>query len=554
LHGLSVALIERGDFAGATSSRSSKLIHGGLRYLPQGQLGLVRAALAERERLRCLTAPHLVKPLRFVFPLYRGRGPGRLALGAGLWLYDLLARTPRTERHRRFGRAATLAAEPMLRAEGLAGSACYYDAEGDDARITLENVLDAAWHGAAIANYVALEGFTRAGGRIAVAGVRDRLGGAGFELRARLFVNAAGPWLDDVRRLDDPGVAPSIRLTKGVHLIFERARLPLREALVLSDGAGRIVFVIPYGPVVLVGTTDTDFAGERERVAADDADVAYLLGVVSQSLRCAELSAADIAASFAGLRALNSAGEGRAPSSVSREEVIIESASGLISIAGGKLTTHREIAERIVNRVGVVLGRGGGRCPTLDTPLPGARPPDEDFAGAVDGRVDAEVGGAGGADALGALPEELREAMAARYGTRAAIAARLALGSPELAAPLAAGCAVAAAEVIYAVRYEMAVSLADFIVRRTALSWRHPRCARAAAAAAARLMAAELGWDRAREQAELAACGAPSTDAPGAASPGAGLRDADSPRAGAPGADVSKAETPAAFGPRRGAA
>ncbi|HVA83895.1 MAG TPA: glycerol-3-phosphate dehydrogenase/oxidase [Candidatus Binataceae bacterium] len=492
MRGLGVALIERGDFAGATSSRSSKLIHGGLRYLPQGELRLVRTALAERERLRRLTAPHLVKPLRFLFPLYRGRGPSRIALGAGLWLYDLFARTPRAERHRRVSRAETLAAEPMLNPEALAGGAFYNDAGGDDARLTIENALDAACHGGAIANYVEFERFSHAEGRIATAEVRDRLGGARFELRARLFVNAAGPWIDDVRRLDDPGVAPSVRLTKGVHLMIGRERLPVREALVLGDAHGRIVFVIPHGEEVLVGTTDTDFDGDRERVAAGPEDLDYLLGVVLQSLPGAALTAADVTASFAGLRALAVGGRS-APSSVSREEVIVESRSGLISIAGGKLTTHREIAERIVDRAASILGRGAGRSPTLDTPLPGARP------------VELEDSG-GAARTLAALPTDLREAMTARYGTRAIVAANLARQSPALAQALVAGCPVAAAEVLYAMRYEMAVSLADFIRRRTALSWRHPRCAGAAAEAAARLMARELGWDRAREQAELKAC------------------------------------------------
>jgi glycerol-3-phosphate dehydrogenase len=497
MRGLGVALIERGDFAGATSSRSSKLIHGGLRYLPQGELRLVRTALTERERLRRVTAPHLVKALRFLFPLYRGRGPGRIALGAGLWLYDLLARTPRAERHRRIDRAHALSAEPMLDPVGLAGGAFYYDAGGDDARLTIENALDAAAHGAAIANYVELERFSHAGGRVAAAGVRDRLGGERFELRARLFVNAAGAWADDVRRLDDPAAAPSVRLTKGVHLVIGRERLPVREALVLGDAHGRIVFVIPHGEVVLVGTTDTDFEGDRERVAAEPEDLEYLLGVVSQSLPRAGLGAADVAASFAGLRALAAADGGRAPSSVSREEVIAESGSGLITIAGGKLTTHREIAGRIVDRAASILGRGAGRSPTLDTPLPGARPVEiEDQSGAV--------------QVLASLPADLREAMAARYGTRAIVAASLMRQAPELARPLAAGCPVAAAEVIYAVRYEMAASVADFVWRRTALSWRHPRCAGAAAAAAARLMAAELGWDRPREQSELRAC-APAT-------------------------------------------
>lgn len=493
MRGLSVALIERGDFAGATSSRSSKLIHGGLRYLPQGELKLVRTALAERERLRRLTAPHLVKPLRFFFPLYRGRGPGRIALGAGLWLYDLFARTPSAERHRTVNRAGALAAEPMLNPQALVGGAFYYDAGGDDARLTIENVLDAAYHGGAIANYVELERFARAEGRIVAAEVRDRLGATRLELRARVFVNAAGPWIDDVRRLDDPAAPPSVRLTKGVHLVIDRERLPVREAMVLGDAHGRIVFVIPHGEVVLVGTTDTDFSGDRERVAAERSDVAYLLDVVWQSLPEAKLADDDVAASFAGLRALATARNGRAPSAVSREEVIVESASGLISVAGGKLTTHREIAERIVDRAASILGRGTEHSPTLDTPLPGARPTKIENAAAA-------------THVLAGLPADLHEAMAARYGTRAIVAANLAIGSPELGHPLVPGCAVAAFEVIYAMRYEMAASVADFIHRRTGLSWRHPRYAGAAAVAAARLMAGELGWDRAREQAELKVC------------------------------------------------
>ena len=493
MRGLSVALIDRGDFAGATSSRSSKLIHGGLRYLAQGQLGLVRKALAERERLCRLTAPHLVKPQRFLFPLYRGRGPGRITLGVGLWFYDLFARTPRAERHRALNRTAALAAEPMLESRKLLGGAFYYDAGGDDARITLENLLDASYHGAAIANYVELERLMRAHGRTAAAEVRDRLGVTRFELRARLFVNAAGPWVDDVRRLDDPDVARSVRLTKGVHLVVGRERLPVREALVLSDAHGRIVFVIPHGGVVLVGTTDTDFDGDRERVAAEPNDVAYLLHVVSQSLSGAKLTVPDVLTSFAGLRALAAGGDGRAPSVVSREEVIIESRFGLISVAGGKLTTHREIAERIVDRAASILGRGAGRSPTLDTPLPGAR------------RVEIEKTGVA-AEALAMLPADLRAALAGRYGTRAVIPASLARESAELSRPLVAGCPVLAAEVIYAVRYEMATSVADFIQRRTALSWRHPRFVDAAARRVARLMAVELGWDRAREQAELEEC------------------------------------------------
>lgn len=484
LRGLKVALVDKGDFAGATSSRSSKLIHGGVRYLPQGQIHLVYTALRERERLRRRTAPHLVRPIRFLMPLYRGRGYGRFMLGAGLLLYDLFALTPRPEWHRTLDAAGALALEPTINREGLRGAALYYDAWADDARLTLENVMDAAYHGAAAANYVALEGFSREAGRLSAATLRDRLGGESLTLSAARFVNAAGPWVDDVRRLDDPAAPLSVRLTKGVHIVIARDRLPVREPLVLSDSNRRIIFVMPHERYVLVGTTDTDFDGDRDRPSAAPEDIAYLLGLLRQSLPAVELDQSAVAYGFAGLRALL-IGEGRAsPSAVSREETVIESRSGLLSVAGGKLTTHREIAQNIVDRLAAELGCRAMRCPTLDTPLPGARP-------------------AAAADSLADLAPALRELLMARYGSRAHMVAKLVRERPELGEYLAPGCPAAAAEVVHAVREEMARSLSDFLVRRTALVWRSPREAEAAAPAAARLMARELGWDSARERAEL---------------------------------------------------
>lgn len=491
MRGLKVALLDKGDFAGATSSRSSKLIHGGFRYLPQGHLRLVYTALRERERLRRFTAPHLVRPIRFLMPLYRGRGYGRFTVGAGLALYDLFARTSAAEHHRMLGPASVQAAEPMLSTAGLRGGAVYYDAHGDDARLTLENALDAAFHGAAVANYIALDSFTKSRGRIRAAAVRDLIGGRdGFELRARLFVNATGPWTDTVRRVDEPGAGRTVRLTKGVHLVIARGSIPVREALVLSDGEGRIVFVIPHGSYLLVGTTDTDFTGDPANVRANPADVAYLLGVLRESLRDASVGEGQVNATFAGLRALALRNGASAPSSIGREEIIVESPSGLLSVAGGKLTTHRWIAAKIVERVMVELGRPSGFCPTLDTPLPGARP----LLGGKDG------------DALGAMAPATREMLKARYGTRAGMVAQVAAdGDAALAAPLGPGCPAIGAEVIHAVRAEMACSLADFMVRRVAVSWRAPIEAERTAPAAARLMAAELGWDPAREKAEVAA-------------------------------------------------
>ena len=493
MRGLKVALVERGDFAGATSSRSSKLIHGGFRYLPQGQLRLVYTALRERERLRHVTAPHLVHPIRFLFPVYRGRGFNRFTMAAGLTLYDLFARIPWAEWHSNLPAIEVREMEPALSRESLTGGALYYDAWADDARVTFENVLDADLHGAAVANYLSVEGLVKSGGKIAAAGVRDLIGGGTCELRAKHFLNASGPWVDAIRRLDDSSSSPCVRLTKGAHLVFARTVLPVRESLVLADEGGRIVFVMPHDRYVLVGTTDTDYAGEPENVATEIADVAYLLGVLAESLPGIKLTGADVASSFAGLRALVTAGaSGGSPSSVTREEVILKSASGLITVAGGKLTTHREIAQKLVDLVMRELGRPRGTCPTLATPFPGARTTRDSDRSAND------------ADVLASVKSDAREILVTRYGTRAQIPARIAVERAELAEPLARGCPALGAEVVHAVRNEMVHSIHDFLVRRTSLSWRYPVEAEAAAPAVAKIMATELDWDSARTDAELA--------------------------------------------------
>jgi glycerol-3-phosphate dehydrogenase len=490
MRGLRVALIERGDFAGATSSRSSKLIHGGFRYLPQGQFKLVYEALRERERLRHLTAPHLVHPIQFLFPVYRRRGFNRLTMAMGLTLYDLFAWTPFKEWHSSLNAAEVRETEPALSRDGLTGGAMYFDAWADDARVTFENVLDADLHGAAVANYTAVESFGMDDAKIASARVRDLLGGVTCEVRARKFLNAAGPWVDEIRRMDDPSSQPCVRLTKGVHLVFPRTVLPVRESLVLADERGRVVFVMPHDRYVLVGTTDTDFAGDPASVRTEINDVEYLLAVLAESLPGIKLANADVATSFAGLRALIREKDGAAPSSVPREEVILESASGLITVAGGKFTTHREIAQKLVDQVMTRLGRPAGTCPTLATPLPGARMLSNEDSG-------------GGAS-MRSIPATAAEILKARYGMRAPIVARIAAGRPELAEPLSRGCPALGAEVVNAVANEMAHSIGDFLIRRTSLSWRSPVEAEAAAPAVARIMAAELGWDRAREDAEVA--------------------------------------------------
>ena len=490
MRGLRVALVEGGDFAGGTSSRSSKLIHGGFRYLPQGQLRLVHAALRERELLRRHTAPHLVHPVRFLFPTYKGRGYGRFTMSAGLWLYDLFARMPRAEWHQSLSAARVREMEPALARGGLRGGAVYYDAWGDDARLTLENALDASLHDAAVANYITVEGLSKSNGRIAAASLRDEIAGEAIELRARTFVNAAGPWVDHIRRMDDPGAGASVRLTKGVHLVFSRIALPVHDWLVLTYDEGRIVFVMPHERYVVVGTTDTDYHGNAAEVATEESDLAYLLAVLGESLPGIKLGKGDVLSSFAGLRSLVLNGEGsRAPSAVSREEVILESPSGLITVAGGKLTTHREIAEKLVSRVVTQSGRPAAACSTRTTPLPGARVSEAS-------KADAEV--------LTNLPRNAREILTLRYGTRANLPGRIAAEDAALAAQIAPGFPAIGAEVVHAVRNEMVRKLADFMVRRTSAIWRWPPEAEAAAPAVARLMAGELKWDAARCDSEVA--------------------------------------------------
>ncbi|HLH76599.1 MAG TPA: glycerol-3-phosphate dehydrogenase/oxidase [Candidatus Binataceae bacterium] len=478
LHGLRVALVERADFAAYTSSQSSKLIHGGLRYLPQGQLRLVYQALRERERLRQLTAPHLVHPIGFMFPLYRDHAPSALALRAGLWLYDRMAGAPAAHRHRMIGAQQARALEPGLQPEGLAGAALFQDATGDDARLVVENILDAQAHGAAVLNYAEVDELGTPGAKLRPAGVRDLISGARLELRARVMVNATGPWSDTIRRRDQPVAAPLMRLTKGVHLIFPCPHDSPAVSLVLADGVGRLVFLMRYPASIVLGTTDTEFAGDPAQVTVTAAERDYLLEVVRRIAPGLDLRADAIVGSLAGVRAL--ANRSGAPSALPREALISRSSSGLISIAGGKLTTHRWLGHEVVAMACRQLGRKCEPCPSLTLPLPGA------WNAAAP---------AGGWDPR----------LYARYGGRAAMVHKLIDERADLGQPLVPGCPVLAAEAIFAARHEMVVMLEDFIVRRTAMAWRYPLYAAAAARAAAPLLAAELGWDHARTRAQIEA-------------------------------------------------
>ena len=489
MRGLRTALVEHADFASGTSSRSSKLIHGGFRYLEQGDVRLVLEACRERERLRRL-APHLVRPQEFIFPVYEGGPVGRFKLAAGLWAYDLMAGLWNVHRHRMLSARATRQAEPALRTEGLRGAGRYWDCRTDDARLVLETILAAVREGGVAVSYARVTALLKENGRIAGARLVDRLGGGEVSVRARVVVNATGPWVDAVAVLDAPA-PPRLRLTKGVHVLVPRARVGNRAAVVLhAVKDGRVMFVIPWKEQTLVGTTDTDHEGGPDVPAVvEAADVSYLLETVNHYFPAARLSRADVTSAFAGLRPLIAppAGAAVAPSSVSREEEIFASPSGLISIAGGKLTTHRLVAAAVVERVIDALRRGGerrrfGRSRTGTVPLPGGTAPPDSVAAAVLSH-----------DGNGLAPPVIGH-LADRYGSRVGELLHRVAADRRLADPIVPTLPDPRAEVLEAVEHEGALTVEDVLRRRTQISLREETEGVRVAGEVAALMAGPLGW------------------------------------------------------------
>jgi len=468
LRGVRVALVEKGDFASGTSSKSSKLIHGGVRYLQQGDLRLVWVACRERDLLRRRLAPHLVRPLPFVFPVYRGDPVGLFTLGVGMWIYDALAIFRNIRAHRMLSRKRTLQLEPMLRSQGLRGAALYYDCWTDDARLTLETVLGAQEEGAVVANYIELEGFIKEHGRLTGARLQDRLSTEHFSVRARCVVNATGPWVDSVRQLDDAALRPCLRVTKGVHVVVPRQRLGNTHAVVLhSPRDRRVLFAIPWGEHDIIGTTDTDFDGSPDQVSADAADIDYLLEAANWFFPQARLRVEDIVSTYAGLRPLVAPKDDRDPSAVSREEAILHSTSGLITLAGGKLTTHRWVAKEIVDSVagqlGLIPGLPGKRSSTAHKPLPGGqiRPHDQLVAELLAG------------DGSGLSREQI-EHLVRRYGSRTPQVVELVRTQRDLGEILVPGLPDIWAEAVYAARAEMAMEAEDVLMRRTKVGLKEP--------------------------------------------------------------------------------
>jgi glycerol-3-phosphate dehydrogenase len=487
LRGMRTILVDRHDLGWGTSSRSSRLVHGGIRYLEEGDVALVFEALRERAVLLHI-APHLVHPLPFVFPLHAGDRVAPWKLAAGLALYDALAAFRNVGRHRRLGKRALLAAEPALRSEGLRGGALYYDAQCDDARLVIATARSARLAGAALRTRTAVTALVRDGSRVVGATVRDEVTGATATLRATVVVNATGPWCDALRQLEDPAATPLLRRTKGVHVVVPRSRIGNAHAITfLSAVDGRVMFVLPWGGFTYIGTTDTDTTESPDEVAADAADVRYLLDSVNDRFPEARLVPADVVATWAALRPLVADDAGRA-SAVSREHVIVDGPGGMVSVAGGKLTTYRAMAaavvDRLARRVPARDGRGWPAESGSDRePLPGG----ESAMLEPLRRQGLEAG----------LEAETVDHLLRHYGTEAAGLYNLVRKTPALGRRLHPRHPAIAVEAFHAARREMALTVDDVLVRRIHLYYETTDRGVAAAEATAAAMAAERGWDAA---------------------------------------------------------
>jgi glycerol-3-phosphate dehydrogenase len=488
LRGLKVALVEKLDFAAGTSSKSTKLIHGGLRYLEQGELKLVFESVNERNRLMRL-ARHLVRPLPFLVANYRGDRRWLVTLDVGLWLYEALCFFGGYKNHRTYRAQRTLELEPTLRRDGLVGGIVYYDAMTDDARITLENVLDAQTSGAVVANHVRAGALLTAGDAITGVTVTDTLSGASFDVRAKVVVNATGPWSDEVRAL--AGEKPLLKPTKGIHVVVDERRLPARHALVMTHPKDkRVMFTIPWGlGRTAIGTTDTFFDGRPDTVEPTAADVTYLLDAANHFYPDAKLTSDDVISTWSGLRPLlKPADDGAGASQVSREHLIVEK-PGFLTIAGGKLTTYRTMSAEVVDRVVKQLGL---KVPsnTGERPLPGAK-----------GFEDSDEALSRFTAGLSQAPATA-EAFTLMYGGRAkAVLERCA--TDDSAQRLDGELPWLMGQVDECVDAELAQTLDDVLSRRLSLVLRAKDQGLAIAPQVAQRMAARLGWTPERTQREV---------------------------------------------------
>ncbi len=492
--GLETGLLEARDWASGTSSRSSKLIHGGIRYLEQLDFGLVREALVERGLLLQRLAPHLVKPVRFLYPLTVPIVE-RLYIGAGMTLYDLFSltggRPPGVPHHRHLAKRQLKRAAPGLAAGEFVGGLAYYDAQVDDARYVATLARTASFYGAHAASRVRVEGFVRDGARIAGVIAHDLESGEQFEIRASQVIDATGVWTTDTQNMAAGNRRFPMRASKGVHIVVPKDRFRSKVGLLLRTEKS-VLFVIPWGEHWLIGTTDTDWNLDKAHPAATSADIEYLLERVNRVLR-ERLTRDDIVGVFAGLRPLL-AGESEETSKLSREHVVGHADPGLVVVTGGKFTTYRVMASDAVDAAVAKLPDAAEIAPsaTENTPLLGA----EGYEVAWNKRL--------GIARRSGLSRKSVEHLLNRHGSFADDIVELIAARPELAQALPGGGPYLKAEVVYAATHEGALHLDDVLVRRTRIAFETRDRGVAAAPAAARLMAAELGWTAERERDEVA--------------------------------------------------
>lgn len=503
--GLKVALVEARDLAYGTSSRSSKLVHGGLRYLEQLEFSLVFESVSERRILMDI-APHLVRPLGFLFPVYRDSRHNLTMIKTGLWLYEGLSLFRSPKRHRRLKPKDVEAEEPALTTVDLKGAPMYYDCSTDDARLTLETALDAVKHGATVATWTRAMSFIKeeTTGRIMGAVVKDNLGEGGIkEIHAHSVVNATGPWTDRIRSLSCEPESKLLRPTKGVHIVVSREILPVNNAVVcFHPHDERVLFAIPWGEQTYLGTTDTDYDGDPGQVYATADDVHYLIAAANEYFPEHPIKADDVIATWAGLRPLMApASEDKSASEVSREHQIIIGQDGLITIAGGKLTTYRKMSAEVVDTAVKFLRLSDNLPPDLEEsktatePLPGAsgwpepESDDEEILDILKRRTMES--------AQGHLTEDIADLLVFSYGVRAPDLAVLVAENPHLATRICEGRPEILAQVDWGVKYELATTITDILVQRTQIYYRAPGQGLAGARKVGAHMAELLGWDEA---------------------------------------------------------
>lgn len=479
--GLRVALVEAEDFAAGTSGRSSKLVHGGLRYLALGEVSLVRETALERRHVHAL-AKHLAEPCWMIVPA-RSRA-GLLKFRAGLLTYEKLGSVDEADRHRSWGIAELERSEPLLRRDRTPFACCYREYLTEDARLVLANLRDARRHGAEIANHLRVEAIDVEDSRARAAMLRCRLTGTEIRVKAKVIVNAAGPWVEAIRRLEDPAAPSLLHLSKGVHVVLPAERLPIANVVVFGASDRRSLFAVPRGDVVYVGTTDTSYTGGTDVwPTIDRHDVEYLLDPLARFFDVEPVRPEECVGAWSGLRPLI-AQAGKPPAEISRRDEVWIGPAGVITIAGGKLTGHRKMAATVVAQVAAALDR------TLADPDPEAPLPGGDFAGEIE-VLSSSLRAAFGLDPLGA------GRLARLYGSEAAAVAE------RGAKPVLPGGRVLEGEVRWAIEEEAAATVCDVLYRRTRAALYEPAEREALVVPISDRMAERFAWSPARREREI---------------------------------------------------